>query len=172
MARKKLILTGFMGMGKSTAGRKSAELLDAPYYDTDDWMEAHAGVDIPKLVKTDMSRFRALEAKTLRTILCEDSGIISTGGGIVSTEIGRKALNAANVPVLWLQAPFEVAEKRITQDIGRERPLFSNIDKARALYEERATWYKETADCIVDASKPIDFVVEDIVKIARSIQST
>lgn len=168
MAGEKLILTGFMGMGKSTVGRESARVLEVPYSDTDDWMEVNAGVDVPELVRTDMTKFRELEAGTLRTILNENPGVISTGGGIVSTEIGRKALLTSNVPVLWLRAPFEVAAERVMQDSGRERPLFSDVDKARTLYEDRMVWYEETASHIVDANQPVELVVGQVVEIARS----
>lgn len=168
MAGEKLILTGFMGMGKSTVGRKAAELLEVPYSDTDEWMETNAWVNIPELVRTNIAKFRELEAGTLQTILGENSGIISTGGGIVSTEVGRKALLATNVPVLWLRAPFEIAERRVMQDTGRERPLFSDVNRARGLYEERMGWYKETASHIVDASQPLELVVDQVVEIARA----
>lgn len=163
MAGEKLILTGFMGMGKSTVGREAAKTIAVPYYDTDDWMETKAGIDIPTLVKTDMAKFRELEAATLMTILGEGSGIISTGGGIVSTEVGRNALLNSNITVVWLKAPFEVAEEHVRQDTGRERPLFSDVDKARALYEERMDWYAETATHIVDASQPLNVVVDQVV---------
>ena len=39
MSAERLILTGFMGMGKSSAGRRAARMLKVAYYDTDDWME-------------------------------------------------------------------------------------------------------------------------------------
>lgn len=168
MAGEKLILTGFMGMGKSTVGKKSAELLELSYNDTDDWMETNAGIDIPELVRTDMAKFRELEAATLQTILGETSGVVSTGGGIVSTEVGRRALLATNAPVIWLRAPFEVAERRVMQDTGRERPLFSDVAQARALYEERMSWYEETATHIVDASQPLELIAGQVVEIARS----
>lgn len=168
MAREKLILTGFMGMGKSTVGRKSAELLELPYNDTDDWMETNAHIDIPELVRTDIVKFRELEAATLLEILGETSGIVSTGGGIVSTEVGRKALLATGAPVLWLRAPFEAAERRVMRDTGRERPLFSDVTKARALYEERMGWYEETASHIIDASQPLELVADRVIQIARS----
>ena len=166
MSGEKLILTGFMGMGKSTVGRKSAEVIKTEYTDTDEWMEA-IGINIPELVKTDVAKFRRLEAHALNTILDTNIGIISTGGGIVSTEVGRNALNGADVPVVWLRAPFEVAENRVLQDTGRERPLFADVDKARALYQERMEWYQETASHIVDASQPVDLVVDEVVDIAR-----
>jgi shikimate kinase len=155
-------------MGKSTVGPRVADALRVNYYDTDDWMEKVAGIDVPNLVKTDITAFRKLEADTLGAILEQEPGIISTGGGIVSTEVGRKALVAANAPVLWLRAPFVEAAKRVFQDIGRERPLFNDVDKARELYHERMVWYEETSTYVIDASQPVELVMGDIINIARS----
>jgi len=167
MARKSLILTGFMGVGKSTVGPKAASALEVRYFDTDSWVETEAGIDIPQLVKSDMAAFRKLEAEALEDILSQEPGIISTGGGIVSTEIGRSALLAASTPVVWLRATFEDSARRVAQDSGRERPLFADTTRALELYNERQAWYEETSDHIVDASQPIELVAGDIVKIAR-----
>ncbi len=167
MAKESLILTGFMGMGKSTVGPKAAEKLGVGYYDTDDWMETELGIDIPELVKGDMARFRKVEAATLGSILGGREGVISTGGGIVSTEVGRAALLGSLVPVVWLRAPFEVAEERVRADLGRERPLFADVDSARKLFEDRQGWYEETATHTVDASQPVELVADSIVSILR-----
>lgn len=157
-----------MGVGKSTVGPQAANELGARYYDTDAWMEIEAGVDIPNLVRTDMAAFRKLEARALEEILDREPGIVSTGGGIVSTEVGRSALLAADASVVWLQVPFDEAARRVSQDSGRERPLFDDVEKARELYQGRRKWYEETANHIVDASKPVDLVVGDIVEIAQA----
>lgn len=168
MAKEHLILTGFMGVGKSTVGPRAADILEVRYYDTDDWMETEAGIDVPQLVKSDMTAFRQAEAEALGAILDREPGVISTGGGIVSTAIGRNALRAAGCPVVWLRAPFEDSARRVTQDNGRERPLFADTAKALELYDERAKWYAETSNRIVDATRPIELVVGDIVTIART----
>jgi shikimate kinase len=167
MAGEKVILTGFMGMGKSTIGSLSAEVLGVPYKDTDEWMEA-AGIDVPELVKTDMAKFRETEARALQTILGEGAGVFSTGGGFVSTELGRRVLRESEVPVVWLNAPFEVAQERVMRDTGRERPLFSDVAKARELFEERLPWYEETATHIVDAEPLPPVVARQVVAIART----
>lgn len=167
MAKESLILTGFMGVGKSTVGPKAANVLEIRYYDIDSWMETEAGIDVPWLVKSDMAAFRKLEAEALADILGQEPGIISTGGGIVSTEIGRSVLRAASTPVVWLRASFDDSARRVAQDTGRERPLFADAMKALELYNERRDWYAETSDHIVDASQPVELVVGDIVKIAR-----
>lgn len=163
MAGERLILTGFMGIGKTTVGLKVSEGLGIGYQDTDSWLETESGIDIPNLVRTDMTKFRELEADALMAILDQEPGVISTGGGIVSTEIGRNALKGANVPVIWMDAPFEVAESRVSADSGRERPLFSDVAKARALYDERRVWYKETANHTVDASLMPEQVAQAII---------
>lgn len=129
MAKEGLILTGFMGMGKSIVGPIVAERMDLEYFDTDDWMGTVGGIDVPHLVKTNMAEFRRVEAVALKTILGQEPGVISTGGGIVSTEVGRSALLASSASVIWLKAPFEVAASRVTSDSGRERPLFSSLER-------------------------------------------
>ena len=165
MSKESLILTGFMGMGKSTVGPDVAKRLGNAYFDTDDWLETVAGINVPQLVKTNMAEFRRLEAEALETILGQEHVVISTGGGIVSTEVGRTALLAAGSPVVWLKAPFVVAAERVKYDTGRERPLFSNLEIARTLFNDRQEWYAETANHIVDASQPKELVVGTVVSI-------
>jgi len=168
MVTERVLLTGFMGSGKTTVGRKTAELLEVAYDDVDDRMEKN-GIDLSVDPKTHMPLFRAIETHTVQTMLRENLGVISTGGGVICTEIGRKVLLAADARVVWLRAPFDAVEERIKQDDGRVRPFFnpSNIDAARALYEERLPWYDATADCVVDASLPLDQVVDQVIEIAR-----
>jgi shikimate kinase len=165
MANESLILTGFMCMGKSTVGPRVADALGVAYADTDEWMESIAGIDIPQLVRTDMHEFRKAEAAALAAILEQEPGVVSTGGGIVSTEIGRAALGEAAAKVVWLRAPFEVAAGRVLDDAGRERPLFDSVATARGLFEERQQWYEETADFIIDASLSRDDVVRNVLSV-------
>lgn len=166
MSNKGILLTGFMGVGKSTVGPEVAERLNVGYFDTDQWMEEVQGLDIPHLVKTDMSEFRRLEAEALKTILDQEPGVISTGGGIVSTEVGRNALKASSATVVWLSAPFEVSANRVMGDTGRKRPLFSDEESARALFDERQQWYEETADCVVDGTLNPSRMATEIIRAA------
>lgn len=167
MASKGLVLTGFMGVGKSTVGPFVAEQLGLGYYDTDVWMEEE-GIDVPKLVRTDMPKFRSLEIAALKTILQDrEPSVVSTGGGIVSTPLGRKALLEVVCPVVWMQAPFEDLATRVSKDTGRPRPLFEDRDEAYERFVERTPWYEQTASHYVDASAPIPEVVRDTVHIGR-----
>jgi shikimate kinase len=164
-----MILTGFMGVGKSTVGPKVADELTVKYYDTDKWMEMESGINVPELVRTDMAEFRRLEAKALLQILDLEPGVISTGGGIVSTQVGREVLLGTTATVVWMRAPFDDLVNRVHDDTSSVRPLFEDKEKARGLYHERMDWYQETSDFSVNALQPIELVVEDIVNIARAI---
>ncbi len=163
---KSLILTGFMGMGKSTVGQRAAELLGTTFIDTDAQMEQW-GIHIPTLVKKNMELFRITEAYTLGNILDTREGVISTGGGIVTTELGRKALLSSGVERVWLQGSFELAAERVLHDTGRSRPLFDDLEEARALFDKRQWCYEGTATHRVDASQPAEKVAMDIVSIFR-----
>jgi len=78
-------------------------------------------------------------------------------------------LLASGVPVIWMRAAFDLAAKRVAEDsAGRDRPLFDDVENARALYDERQVWYEKTANHTVDASLPVELVVGEIVAIARA----
>lgn len=167
--KESLILTGFMGAGKSTIGNLIAADLKVPYSDTDRQLE-YDGVDVPRLVKQDPKKFRDLEAQALNYLLSREAGVIATGGGIVSEQIGRDALRTAaeHMPVVWIDVPFDLLAERVAQDRGRERPLFANTTTARTLYDTRRTWYESTSTNQVDGSQSREKVVDAIRKIALS----
>lgn len=165
--REHIVLTGFMGVGKSTAGKLAAAELEIPFTDSDTWLEEHAEVDIAELVRSDMERFRQLEAEAFKQILRTESRVIATGGGIVTTEAGRAALLGSGVPVLWLRAPFTTSAERVSADPGNDRPLFEDLDTAASLHRDRQVWYAQTATHVVDATDTKQQVASAIVSIAR-----
>lgn len=164
MSKETLILTGFMGMGKSTVGRIAASFAKVGFFDTDTWM-AQQGIDVPALVISNPERFRRVEAESLAEIAKKDRCIIATGGGIVSTEIGRNALLDSDVPIVWLRASFELAALRVKADSSVIRPLFSDEESARRLHDERLEHYSDTAKYVVDAARKPDLVAADIASI-------
>jgi shikimate kinase len=166
---EQMVLTGFMGAGKTTAGPLAATELRLPFFDTDTWMEEELGINVPDLVSKDLATFRQLEADTLREILRYERGIIATGGGIVSTEVGRLALGQARlvgIPVVWLNLPFDETARRVALDPGRARPLFADITSAKKRYDERTPLYEETATHTVDAFRSPEEVATELVRIA------
>jgi shikimate kinase len=154
-----IYLVGFMGCGKSTAGRALAEELGWPFFDLDDEIEKHAGTSITAIFKDQGElAFRALETEALRRrIAVARTGrpqVISLGGGAF-TEPRNCELANANGVTIWLDAPLAVIAQRITYET--HRPLAQDPEKWLALYEIRREAYAladyriETGDGSVDA---------------------
>jgi Shikimate kinase len=160
-----LALVGFMGSGKSTVGKQLAEELDLIYVDTDALVEAKAGMPIPEIfAKQGEAAFRELEREVVLELCRETHLVMATGGGAFINPSVREALLRSSL-VAYLDAPFETLWERIRGDAGR--PLLSGegaYDRARALYQSRLPIYR-TAHVTVDASRPADEVVRELLEV-------
>src|SRR5262245_50547332 len=77
-----LVLTGFMGAGKSTVGRALAHRLGRAFVDLDAVIEAEAGRPISAIFADDgESGFRDRETSAIRRVMATDNQVIATGGG-------------------------------------------------------------------------------------------
>lgn len=161
-----LIVTGFMGAGKSKVGQMLASEFGAPFYDNDTEVLNAKGISPANLIRErGVDAFREIEVDVLATILERPVGVIATGGGIVSTQFGRGFLRASRADIVWLDVPFEVARGRVMQDEVNDRPLFRDVDEARKLYDERQPWYRQTAGFVVNAAQDSRSVVKDIKRV-------
>ncbi len=78
----RVFLIGYMGSGKSTAGRKLAAALDVPFYDLDELFEEHYKIAIHSFFERyDENLFRKLESQLLKDCIHFENAVISTGGG-------------------------------------------------------------------------------------------
>ena len=115
MTHPNIILTGFMGTGKTAVGREVAARLGRPFVDLDDLIVQRAGKAIPEIFAQDgESAFRALEAATCGEMAAPAGLVIATGGGAVVNPANREAL-AAGGTVICLEADLET----ILQRVGR-----------------------------------------------------
>lgn len=152
MANNNIILTGFMGSGKTTLGLRLSYRLRIPFLDTDNLIVQKAGMSIPEIFETKgEAAFRQMETELLQE-LGERTGryIISTGGGTPLREENRKALKNLGTVVLFRVSPEEVW-KRIGKD--QNRPLLQCDDpqqRIRDLLAERTPKYEAAADFIID----------------------
>ncbi len=128
-----IIITGFMGTGKSAVGRRLAKTLHMDYLDTDDLIEEREGSKICHIFEEKgESYFRKLEAAIVREVSHLDNYIISTGGGVILRDENIKALRR-NGLIVCLTANSETILKRTigTQD----RPLLNEPDPGRKIEE-------------------------------------
>jgi len=136
-----IFLVGFMGCGKSTVGPVLADKLGLPFIDNDQVIEARVASTIADLIAREGEpRFREIETESLRQAASSSGAVIALGGGAFTQEINRQIIAESGLSV-WLDAPFELCWKRITEDTT-VRPLAPNEETARARYASRLEIYK------------------------------
>ena len=144
--KTRIVLTGFMGVGKSTVAKCLSYILQTEKIDLDRFLEAKEGRTIPEIVSQDgLEIFRDLETKYLQTILAEtDSQIISLGGGAWITEKNRVLIKNHKCMTIWLESTFEHCWRNISIS-KQERPLVKDRISVQKLFEERQKVY-----CLAD----------------------
>ena len=144
----RLVLTGPMGVGKSTVGQLLAERLGVGYRDTDDDIVAAEGRAVSDIfVEDGEPAFRALEKEAVRQALAGHDGVLALGGGAILDPDTRALLAAERV--VYLSMDVEEAVRRT--GLGAARPLLAvNPRKQwRELMEARRHLYEETATAVV-----------------------
>lgn len=162
---KQIVLIGFMGAGKSSVGQKLAEKLDIPLYDTDQLIEKEKGMSIPEIFEVHGEDYFRKEEVAMLEKMKQVSGVISTGGGIVSTEKAQKAL-AAFPHVVFLNVAIEDLVERIKKDKENVRPLFLNnsLEAFQEIYFKRLPLYQRAGKIIVEnQNKGIDEIAHEII---------
>ena len=137
----KVVLTGFMGTGKSTVGRILAELLGYEFVDTDDVIEARHGPIETIFSERGEEGFRELEREVARELAERDRLVVSTGGRLMLDPVNASVLGPG-ARVFCLTASAETIAARVLH--GRPRPLLagpSPLEQIRALLAERAPAY-------------------------------
>lgn len=142
MTSSYVVITGFMGCGKTEVAASLAEKLQLPLIDLDDEIHCVEGRSAAQLIVQDGERiFREIETSTLRKILeREKEGVIALGGGAWIEEVNREIIKNAKVITVWLDVPFDVCWKRISAS-EEDRPLGRTLVQARDRYEKRRPIY-------------------------------
>jgi len=165
---KNIILTGFMGVGKTSVGTRLARDLGFVFVDTDELIEADQKVTITEIFSSFGEQyFRDVEVRVIaRTLECEGQ-VVATGGGAVIREENRKAFKENGVTVCLVARP-EVIFERIRHET--HRPLLQVPDppgRIRELLAVRAPFYHQ-ADFLIDTSdRTVDAVISEIKEKVR-----
>ncbi|OBG39058.1 shikimate kinase [Mycobacterium alsense] len=152
----KAVLVGLPGSGKSTIGRRLAKALDVGLLDTDAAIEQRTGRTIADIFATDGEQeFRRIEEDVVRAALAEHDGIVSLGGGAVTTPGVREAL--AGHTVVYLEIGAREGVRRTGG--STVRPLLAAQDEAekyskfKVLMAERVPLYRRVATVRVDTNR-------------------
>ncbi|HEX3249976.1 MAG TPA: shikimate kinase [Pyrinomonadaceae bacterium] len=138
-----VVITGFMGCGKSKIARALARSLDLTMVDLDDSITARTGRTPAQLINEDGERaFRRIESDALREVLRSGAaGVIALGGGAWIEAENRELINQYRCASVWLDVPFEVCWSRIESG-GEDRPLGKTRSEAEALFQRRRPVYQ------------------------------
>lgn len=129
---ERIYLIGFMGSGKTTAGKKLADLLGWSFVDLDKIVEERSGMSIPEIFAARGEQaFRDAESKALRTFDDHNKLVISTGGGVPCNS-GNMDHMLANGFVVYLNLTPSQLRSRL-EGSQSERPLIKNLDSDELL---------------------------------------
>jgi shikimate kinase/3-dehydroquinate synthase len=153
-----IVLVGFMGAGKSTMGAEVARVTDRRFVDTDAEIERRHG-PIDELFARGETEFRQLEEEVvLEALAFPEPSVIAVGGGAVTWAPTRERLRA-EIPY-WVQVEVDEAWRRVASS---GRPLASDPETFRRLFEERRSLYEDVTEVDV-------YDVEDVLLDALNIE--
>ena len=147
---RRLVLTGFMGAGKSTIGRLLADRLNWTFLDLDAHLEARAGATIPQLFERHgEAHFRRLESAALASALGHNHTVLALGGGTPEELTNRLLLEQTPATfTIFLDAPFPTLFDRcMLQDIGR--PILADPAAAQQRFAKRHPLYRRLANLTI-----------------------
>jgi shikimate kinase len=145
------VLVGMPGSGKSTIGRRLAKALGVPLLDTDAKIVETTGRSIADIFVDGEAEFRRIEAEVVCAALAEHDGVVSLGGGAVTTPAVREALTGHTVVYLEISA-----SEGVRRTSGGGRPLLATDDpdaRFRALMSDRVPLYREVATLRVNTNR-------------------
>lgn len=140
-----IIITGFMGAGKTTVAAVLACKLACKMIDLDAFITENTGRTPQMIIDEDGEpRFRELESRALRAALeKEGASVVALGGGTWTIAGNRSLIIEHDGFTVWLDAPFELCWERIFMSENNLRPLARDLNDARALYDNRRAIYDQ-----------------------------
>ena len=166
---QRIVLTGFMGSGKSTVGPLVAARLGWRFIDADDVIEAEASIPIAEIFANHGEpHFREQERATIARLAAADALVLALGGGAIETETTRILLTSDERTLLvHLEVQLSTTLARCGGTEG-SRPVLADQANLARRYERRLPLYRTAHISIpVDRLTP-DEVAETIVCAARA----
>ncbi len=158
-----IVLTGFMGTGKSSVARELSRLLGMKLVDVDEEIERSEKMRISEIFeKFGEPRFRDIETETIRKLAAGDHLIIATGGGAVLKEENMEVLRRSGMIFCLVARPETIYERT---RLNGERPLLKTdepLKRITDLLEYRKPFYERAGTMINTEGKSPQEIAEEI----------
>ncbi len=171
--KKNIVLVGFMGSGKTSVGKRLSMMLKREFIDMDDFIEKREQMTVNEIfAKKGEPYFRSLEKELCKRFSTGGGKIIATGGGVI-----KDAENVANLKeggtIFYLKSTPEKIADNLKND--NTRPLLNvddKVSKIRELMAERASFYENCYDVVIDVSKQeIEETVRELMTYISDLSS-
>lgn len=167
---KNIILTGFMGTGKTAVGKELARLLDMRLIDLDSEIEKAEQMTINEIFRqSGEKKFREIETEMIKKVTNNENIIISTGGGAVMKQENVNVLKKTGIIICLMATPETILQRTGNNS---DRPLLqvaNPLAKINELLNLRKPFY-EKADIMIDTEDktPLRIAKEIVEKIRKS----
>jgi shikimate kinase len=123
---RRVYITGFMGCGKTTAGKKLAEALNYSFTDLDDEIERKEQRSVSEIFAISGEEyFRKAESEALRDLQISDNTVISTGGGTPCYGDNLSYMKETGILVYIKMTPLQLVNR--LNDMSDKRPLLKGL---------------------------------------------
>lgn len=161
MHHQRVYLVGFMGSGKTSAGRALARKLGWTFIDLDQEIERAEGQSVAHIFRTHGEpHFRRLEREHLQRVSAAGMQVIALGGGTFVDPENRVLAQNTGATV-WLQVSFEKVCQRVSMD--GTRPMMGTRGETEQLFRKREPLYALAKFSVVTDDKPPNAVAEEIM---------
>lgn len=164
LGSRSIVLVGMMGAGKTSIGRRLANLLHLPFIDADAEIEKAANLTIPEIFEHyGEAHFREGEERVLARLLASGPAVVATGGGAFMSEETRQRCRENGITI-WLKAEVPVLLERVHKKSNR--PLLNHPDQGevmRRLLAEREPIYRQADIMVASREGPHQAVIAEVV---------
>jgi shikimate kinase len=165
-----LVLTGFMGTGKTTIGRELAVKLGMEFVDTDELIESRHGPIERIFAERGEAEFRAIERDVARELGSKTGQVIATGGKMILDPESFRWLSRHGRIFSLVASPEVIHQRIIEGKAHQDRPLLRVDDPRRRIIEllaERDHEYARFQQVDTDDANPAE-IADEIVRLWRS----
>jgi shikimate kinase len=168
----RIVLTGFMGSGKTTVGRLLAAQLGWAFHDLDNEIERRTARTVPQIfAESGEAAFRRQESAALASLLGQHHIVLALGGGAPETFTNQLMLEQTpHTAVMYLKAPLETliarCERQAKNTETTARPLLGEAAerfvRRRPIYERVARHHVTTSE--MKADQVVDAILDELRK--------